>query len=146
MIVLDTNVVSEMMRDEPQRLVVTWMNGRPPDTMFVTAVTEAEIRTGIALLPAGRRQSGLAAAAERLLAVFFAGRILPFDSVAAREYAVIVAGRRAGGRPISHPDGQIAAIVRSRGASLATRDVGDFRGCGIDVVDPWSDDPTLAAP
>ena len=105
----------------------------------MTSVTEAEIRTGIAILPEGERQRGLAVAAERLFGLFFAERILPFDSDAAQAYAMLAAERRAAGRPISHSDCQIAAIAHSRGALVVTRDVGDFEGCGLDVIDPWAD-------
>jgi predicted nucleic acid-binding protein len=102
MIVLDTNVVSEFMRDHPRPEVLAWLDQQLANTLFVTAVTEAEVRSGIALLPSGRRRRGLAAAAERAFGVLFAERILPFDSAAARAYAVIAADRRAAGRPKGH--------------------------------------------
>ena len=137
MIVLDTNVVSEFMRDRPQPRVLARLDQQLANTLFVTAVTEAEVRSGIALLPMGRRRRGLAAAAARAFGVLFAERILPFDSVAARAFAVIAADRRAAGRPISQADCQIAAIARSRGARVATRDVDDFAGCGVEVTNPW---------
>ena len=137
MIVLDTNVVSEFMRDHPQPEVLAWLDQQQAHTLFVTAVTEAEVRSGVALLPSGRRRRGLAAAAERAFGVLFAERILPFDSAAARAYAAIAADRRAAGRPISQADCQIAAIARSRGAGVATRDVADFAGCGVEVLNPW---------
>ena len=137
MFVLDTNVVSELMRERPSPEVLGWMDNQLTDSLFVTSVTEAEIRTGIAILPDGERQRGLAAAAERLFGVFFAERILPFDSDAARAYAMLAAERRVAGRPISQADCQIAAIAQSRGALVATRDVDDFDGCGLDVIDPW---------
>ena len=138
MIVLDTNVVSELMRNNPHPEVVAWLDDQPTETLFVTAITEAEIRTGIALLPDGGRRRGLTVAAEHFFDVLFAERIMPFDSEAAQSYAEIAASRRAAGRPISQADCQIAAITRSRGALVATRDVGDFVGCGIDVKNPWS--------
>ena len=138
MIVLDTNVVSEFMRDHPRPEVLAWLDQQLANTLFVAAVTEAEVRSGIVLLPSGRRRRGLAAAAERAFGVLFAERILPFDSAAARAYAVIAADRRAAGRPISQADCQIAAIARSRGARVATRDVDDFAGCGVEVMNPWS--------
>ena len=106
----------------------------------MTSVTEAEIRTGIAILPEGERQRGLAASAERLFSVLFSERILPFDSDAARVYAMLAAERRVAGRPISQSDCQIAAIARCRGASVATRDVDDFEGSGIEVINPWTDE------
>ena len=137
MIVLDTNVVSELMRDHPQPAVLAWLDRQPVSTLFVTAITEAEIRMGIALLPGGRRRPGLTTAAERAFGVLFAGRILPFNSAAAHAYATIMADRRAAGRPISQADCQIAAIARARGVPVATRNVADFTGCGITVVNPW---------
>ncbi len=137
MIVLDTNVVSEFMRARPHQDVVGWLGSQARSTVFVTAVTEAEIRTGVVLLPDGERRRRLAVLAERAFRVLMAGHILPFDSDAAQAYAVIAAARRAAGRPISHADCQIAAIARSRGASVATRDVDGFHGCGVDVIDPW---------
>lgn len=139
MFVLDTNVVSELMREYPNPDVLAWLDNRLTDNLYVTAVTEAEVRTGIAIMPEGTRQRGLADAAERLFGVFFAERILPFDSDAAKAYAELAAERRAAGRPISHADCQIAAIALSRGSSVVTRDVGGFEGCGVDVIDPWEE-------
>ena len=138
MFVLDTNVVSELMRERPQPEVLAWLDSQLTDKLFMTAVTEAEIRTGIAVLPEGERRHGLAVAADRAFGVFFADRILPFDSDTAQAYAVIAAERRAAGRPISQADCQIAAISRSCRASVATRNAGDFEGCGIDVINPWA--------
>ena len=138
MFILDTNVVSEFMRRSPEPKVLAWLDDQPTSTLFVTAITEAEVRTGIAILPQGKRRCGLTDAAERAFGVLFADRILPFDSHAAQSYAVITAARRAAGRPISHADCQIAAIARSLEASVATRNVSDFKGCGIDVLDPWT--------
>ena len=139
MIVLDTNVVSELMRSTPRSEVLSWLDDQLTSSLFVTAVTEAEILTGIALVPSGARQRDLENAAARALNVLFAGRILPFDSEAAHAYAMIATDRRAAGRPINQADCQIAAIARSRGASVATRDVDGFDGCGIDVINPWAD-------
>ncbi len=138
MIILDTNVVSELMRRHPQPEVLTWIDIQLTDDLHITAVTEAEVRAGIALLPQGERRQGLAIAAERMLGVMFAERILSFDSEAAQAYAVIVAVRRSAGRSVDHPDCLIAAIARSRGASVATRNVRDFQGSGIEVINPWS--------
>jgi predicted nucleic acid-binding protein len=137
-IVLDTNVVSELMRPMPSPAVETWMNAQPASGMFISAVTEAELRYGLALLLDGKRQRRLLAQAEAMLAEDFAGRILPFDSAAAKAYAPIAAARRLAGRPISQADAQIAAIAASRGAAIATRNVSDFAECGIAVLDPWA--------
>ena len=137
MVMIDTNIVSELMRAEPSAEVLDWMDDRPPRELFVTAVTEAEVRTGIALLPEGRRRRGLAEACERAFGSLFAGRVLPFYSDAARTYAEIAAAGRVLGRPVSKADCQIAAIARSRGMAVATRNVRDFEDMGIDIFNPW---------
>lgn len=137
MVILDTNVVSEFMRRHPEPAVVAWLNARPPHDLFVTAVTEAEVRTGIAFLSAGRRRRHLVRAADRAFNELFEDRVLPFEREAARAYASIAAERRKAGRPISQFDCQIAAIARSMRASVATRNVRDFDGTGIPVLDPW---------
>ena len=121
MIVLDTNVVSGLMRLSPRPEVLRWLDGQRTRDLFVTSVTEAEILTGVAILPTGERRRGLAEAAERTFADLFAGRVLPFDSPAARAFSEIVPARRARGRPLPLADGQIAAIARSRGMAVATR-------------------------
>ena len=138
MVVLDTNVVSELMRADPHAEVLVWLDDRPTRELFVTAVTEAEVRTGIAFLPEGRRRRGITEAADRAFGGLFAGRVLPFDSEAARAFAEIAAARRAAGRPVSQADGQIAAIARSRGMAVATRNVRDFADMGVDLIDPWA--------
>lgn len=140
MIVLDTNVVSELMLPSPNPGVVKWVVLQPTPNLYLTTITEAELRYGVEILPAGRRRDRLLTAIEGMLREDFSGRILPFDSHAARMYAVIGASRRAAGHPISHDDCQIAAIARSFGASVATRNVSDFEDCGVDVIDPWSED------
>lgn len=117
---------------------MAWLDRQLTDFLWVTAVTEAEIRTGIAFLPEGKRRQDLAVAADRAFGVFFAERVLSFDSEAARHYADIAAARRGAGHPISSADCQIAAIARSLGATVATRDEGGFEGCGIRVIDPWA--------
>jgi toxin FitB len=137
MIVLDTNVISELWRVKPSLRATAWLRSQPSDALFSTAVTEAEIFFGIALLPEGRRRRSLTSLAEQIFTDDLAGRILPFDSAAARTFADIAASRRSTGRPISEADAQIAAIARSRGAALATRNVGDFADCGLTVLSPW---------
>ncbi|TXL69431.1 type II toxin-antitoxin system VapC family toxin [Vineibacter terrae] len=138
MILLDTNVLSELMRPAPSTAVEGWMGRQPTARLFIAAITEAELRYGLALLPEGRRRKQLITQAEAMLAEDFAGRILPFDSPAAVAYARIAAARRHAGRPISQADAQIAAIAASRGAALATRDAAGFVDCGIEIIDPWS--------
>jgi hypothetical protein len=137
MIILDTNVLSELMRPAPAGSVVEWTSSQAAASLYTTSITQAEILLGILLLPSGRRRSSLEAAASALFAEDFEGRILGFGSEAAPFYARIAAGRRRAGRPISHFDAQIAAIARSTGAVVATRNVDDFDGCGVSVVDPW---------
>ncbi|MYD66729.1 MAG: type II toxin-antitoxin system VapC family toxin [Chloroflexi bacterium] len=139
MLVLDTNVVSELMRDAVDPAVLAWVDAQPASDLFVTAVTEAEIHVGIARLPVGRRRADLDAAAESVLDGFFAGRVLTLDSAAAREYAAVVSERNAVRRPIGAFDGLIAAIARVHGAAVATRDVGGFDGLGIEIVNPWTE-------
>ena len=138
MIIIDTNVVSELMRASPDPAVLAWFAGHAANKLFLTAISEAELRTGAAILPAGQRRDRLAGAIDAMIEQDFAGRILPFDSLAARSYAEIAATRRTAGKPIMDADCQIAAIVRACGASIATRNVSDFEGCGIDVINPWN--------
>ena len=137
MIILDTNVVSEASRSDPSIKVLDWIRSEPLAALFTTTITEAELLYGIALLPAGRRRRLLEQATIQILDEDFAGRILPFDSAAAREFADIAATRRRAGRPIGEADCRIAAIARSRGASLATRNISDFVDCGVTLIDPW---------
>jgi predicted nucleic acid-binding protein len=137
MIVLDTNVVSELLRHAPAPAVEAWLAAQDGAEVYFTAVSEAELRHGVAILPAGRRRDALTEAVGCILTEDFRERILPFDSAAAKTYAVIAADRRAAGRPISQLDCQIAAIARTQGAAVATRNVRDFEGCGLDVIDPW---------
>ena len=137
MIILDTNVVSELLRAAPDPKVVAWLAAEDGADVHLTAISEAELRLGIAIMPDGRRREALADALEGILMEDFRGRILPFNSAAATAYAAIVAVRRAAGRPISQFDAQIAAIAQIHGAGMATRNVRDFEGCDVDVIDPW---------
>ncbi|MGH7802813.1 MAG: type II toxin-antitoxin system VapC family toxin [Candidatus Binatia bacterium] len=140
MIVLDTNVVSELMKATPARRVVDWIAAQPATSLYTTSVTQAEILHGIALLPSGKRRRALEVAAEAMFRDDFDGRVLPFGSDAAPAYARIAVERRRAGRPISQFDAQIAAIARSADASIATRNVADYDACGVKVIDPWRDD------
>lgn len=137
-IVLDTNVLAETIRPEPAEQVIQWLNQQPAHSLFITTMTEAEIRYGIEILPAGRRRDRLLAAAERAFRDLFHERILPFDRIAAGAYARIAADRKAIGRPITTADCQIAAIAYAHGAAVATRNDADFMGTGIDVRNPWT--------
>jgi toxin FitB len=136
-IVLDTNVLSELMRKAPEPRVVSWVDRFPPSDVLVTAVTAAELMYGVARLPDGRRKRELHIKVEGLLTEDFQDQILPFDAPAATHYAEIVASREHAGRPISMADAQIAAICRNWRAGLATRNVDDFVDTGVDAVDPW---------
>jgi predicted nucleic acid-binding protein len=138
MIVLDTNVLSELMKATPSEAVNSWVARQPPSSLFITTVAQAEILYGLALLPSGSRRDKLRAAAQAMFEEDFAGRILPFDTAAAYEFAEIAAERRQSGRPISQFDAQIAAIARSRGAALSTRNISDFEGCGLQIFNPWN--------
>ncbi len=139
MIILDTNVLSELMRPRPSPAVTRWVASQPISSLFTTSITEAEIFYGIELLPKGSRRDSFRAAAESMFAADFSGRILPFGSDTARAFSKLAAHRRQLGRPISHPDAQIASIARLRGAALATRNAADFAECGIQVIDPWTE-------
>lgn len=138
MILLDTNILSELMRPAPEKGVEQWLADQPDASVFISAITEAELRYGVALLPAGKRRSALATVIEDMFGEDFIGRILPFDSAAAVAFAEIAANRRRAGRPIAQADAQIAAIAWSRGAALATRNELDFAECGLKLINPWT--------
>ncbi len=138
MIVLDTNVISELMRPEPNPDVLAWAARQPRTELYTTDINRAEILYGIAALPEGRRRRVLAAAAEGMFAEDFAGRILAFGASAAAHYPTIVQARRRIGNPIEGFDALIAATALAEGASVATRDIAGFADCGVTVIDPWS--------
>lgn len=138
MFLLDTNIISELLRPSPDPAVETWVDDRRATDLYFSAIGEAELHYGVAVLPAGRRRPALASAIEAILREDFTDRILPFDREAARDYADIAAMRRAAGRTVLPADSQIAAIARSRGMAIATRNVRDFENIGIEVIDPWT--------
>ena len=138
MIILDTNVLSELMRAAPATSVVRWVATLPVTSIYTTSITQAEILHGIMLLPAGRRRNALEVAAKALFDQDFGGRVLPFGSDAAHAYARIAAERRRAGRPISQFDAQIAAIAHSAGAAIATRNVADYDATGVKIINPWN--------
>ncbi len=140
MIVLDTNVLSELMNSKGSLVVRQWVAAQPINNFFTTTITQAEILYGIALLPPGKRQTELAQASELMFAEDFGGRILPFDEIAAIAFARIASNRRRMGKPISQADAQIASICYTRQATLATRNVSDFEGCDITIINPWESD------
>ena len=140
MIVLDTNVMSELIRPRADPGVILWADQRRPEDLFATAITEAEMLHGVARLPEGRRKDDLTRAVRALFASLLSGRVLPFDSNAAAHYALWAAASQAAGRSIGMADLQIAAIARAHGAAaIATRNVRDFEGCGIALINPWED-------
>jgi predicted nucleic acid-binding protein len=136
-IVVDTNVISELMRGAPCPAVLGWVARQPRALHYTTYVNQAEILYGISALPEGRRRTALAAAAEATFAEDFAGRILSFEARAAARYPEIVLARCKAGNPIEKFDAVIAATALAAGASIATRDSGGFAGCGLTVIDPW---------
>ena len=136
-IVLDTNVISELMRDNPDQMVVDWFDAQHTNSLSITTITQAEILTGIELLPSGRRKNNLFQLADYFFSSIFIGRVLVFDSIAASAYAEIFAQRQALGRPVSQSDCQIAAIARSHRAAVATRNVTDFEQMEIELINPW---------
>lgn len=137
MIIVDTNVASELMKPSPAPAVRDWVRAHPGNELYTTSITLAEIRCGIERLPAGRRRSLLKATADDVFAAF-EGQVLPFDAAAANHYAVIVTRRERAGQPIDGFDAQIASICHLHDAALATHNLPDFQGTGIDVVDPWA--------
>lgn len=140
MIILDTNIISELTRQAPEPRVVSWLDSLPAGEVGTTAVTAAELLYGVARMPAGRRKRELAAAVRGLLGDELRDRILPFDEHCASRYADIACGRETLGRPIGVADAQIAAICRTAEATLATRNTADFSGTGIELINPWKPD------
>jgi predicted nucleic acid-binding protein len=147
-IIVDTNVISELMRGEPHPAVLAWVASQPRGLLYTTHINQAEILYGIGGLPEGPhgsspwaegpRRTALAAAATAMFAEDFAGRILPFEAKAAARYPEIVLARRQAGNPIEKFDALIAATALAAGASIATRDTGGFADCGLTVIDPWT--------
>lgn len=139
MLIIDTNVVSEMMRPEPSRRVIGWLSRQTASDVHMTALTVAEISYGLETMPNGRRQRDLDARFRQVLESGFSGRILAFDAATGLVYGKIMAARRDEGRPMSVVDGQIAAIAKVNAAVLATRNVTDYVGCDIALVNPFED-------
>jgi len=137
-IVLDTNVITALMRPEPDPLVVGWLDGLPPESIWTTSITVFEVRLGLEILPEARRRRQLEGGFAKALEEDFEGRVLPFDQPAAQAAGRIAAERRRAGRPAEIRDLLIAGIVSTRKATLATRNARHFEGCGVALVDPWS--------
>jgi len=138
-IILDTNVLSALMRSVPDAPVIGWLDRQPPESVWITSVTLFEARFGLNLLPKGRRRQSLESAFERLLEDDLENRVLDFDSAAAAAAAVLAATRQKAGRPVDVRDTQIAGIALARRATLATRNVRHFRDLKVPVVNPWQD-------
>lgn len=141
MIILDTNVVSELMRSPGAGPVAAWIDAQPIEALAITSITVAEILRGIHRLPEGRRQRSLADAFRAFLTLGFGGSVLPFDAEAAEAYAAIETKRARLGRPIAAFDAMIAGIAVAHGADIATRDLGGFAECGVTIIDPWVTSP-----
>lgn len=139
MIILDTNAVSEVMKPAPSEPVLRWLAAQDRLSIFVTVITQAEMLYGVEALASGKRKQSLLPLIEKLFGEQgFQGRILSFDQQSAREFARILAGRKAAGRPMSQFDAMIAAIARAHRAALATRNLTDFEHCGIRLINPWA--------
>jgi predicted nucleic acid-binding protein len=137
MILLDTNVVSEPLRPAPESQVIEWIDDQALETLFLSAITVAELRAGVAQLPAGKRRSGLQDSLEQRVLPLFAGRVLPFDVSCTQAYAKLMAKARATGKSIASADGYIAAIAAANGLTVASRDTGPFVAAGVKVINPW---------
>lgn len=137
MILLDTNVVSEPLRHVPEPRVIAWIDAQPLETLFLSAITVAELRAGVALLPAGKRRTALQESLEKRVLPLFAGRVLPFDLACTKVYAQLTAKARASGAAIAPADGYIAAIAAANGFSVATRDTQPFAAADTAVINPW---------
>lgn len=138
MIVLDTNVLSELVRPAPSPEVIEWIDAQNSTDLVITALTAAEVRAGVALLPSGRRKQDVGIRMELLLTETFAGFVLAFDIDSSAHYADMVASRSRAGRPISTFDAQIAAVCRQHEALLATRNIADFTDTGVQLINPWN--------
>jgi toxin FitB len=136
-ILLDTNVVSEPLRAAPDARVIEWIDAQPLETLFLSAITVAELRAGVALLPAGKRRTGLNESLEKQVLPLFAGRVLAFDLACTQAYAKLMSAARAAGLAIASADGYIAAIAAANGLAVATRDMSPFKAAGVAVIDPW---------
>ncbi len=137
MIMLDTNVISEPLRPDPESRVVDWLNTQAMETLCLSAITVAELRFGVALLPSGRRKATLQNNLENKLLPLFAGRVLPFDIAVTETYAEVMSQARKAGQSISTADGYIAATAAMNGMIIATRDTSPFAAAGLEVTNPW---------
>jgi|SRR5690606_2177875 len=137
MILLDTNVVSEPLRQAPEARVIEWIDAQPLETLYLSAITVAELRAGVALLPSGKRRAGLQESLEKRVLPLFAGRVLSFDLPCTQAYAELIAKTKKAGLAIAAADGFIAAIAAANGFAVATRDTSPFEAAGVTVINPW---------
>ena len=137
MILLDTNVVSEPLRHAPEAKVIEWIDAQLLETLYLSAITVAELRAGVALLPSGKRRTGLHESLEKRVLPLFTGRVLAFDLACTQAYAELMAKARTAGLAIAATDGYIAAIAVANGFAVATRDTNPFEAAGATVINPW---------
>ena len=137
MILLDTNVVSEPLRHAPEARVIDWIDAQPLETLYLSAITVAELRAGVALLPAGKRRTGLHDNLEKRVLPLFVGRVLPFDMACTNAYAELMAKARTAGLAIATAHGYIAASAAANGFAIVTRDTSPFQAAGLTVINPW---------
>ena len=137
MILLDTNVLSEPLRHAPEARVIEWIDAQPLETLYLSAISVAELRAGVALLPAGKRRAGLHENLEKRVLPLFVGRVLPFDIACTNDYAGLMAKARAAGLAVGTADGYIAACAAANGFTVATRDTSPFLAVGVAVINPW---------
>lgn len=138
MILLDTNVLSEPLRHAPEPRVIEWIDAQAMETLFLSAITVAELRAGVALLPAGKRRAGLQENLEKRVLPLFSGRVMPFDLACTQAYAALMAKARGAGLAVAPADGYIAAIAAANGFAVATRDTSPFEAAGVTVINPWA--------
>lgn len=141
MILLDTNVISEPQRQAPNARVLDWIDAQALETLYLSTITVAELRAGIALMPAGKRRDGLHENVEKRLLPMFANRVLPFDMACTKAYAELLAKSRAAGLAVETADAFIAAVALANGFIVATRDTSPFQAAGLDVINPWEASP-----
>ena len=139
MILLDTNVISEPLRRAPEARVINWIDAQSLETLFLSAITVAELRLGVANLPVGKRRDELQTSLENQILPLFAGRVRPFDMYCTTAYAELMAKAKSAGLAIAAADGYIAAIAATNRFSVATRDVSPFQAAGVNVINPWDD-------
>jgi len=143
MILLDTNVMSEPLRQAPEPRVIEWIDAQAMETLFLSAITVAELRAGVSLLPAGKRRASLQENLEKRVLPLFAGRVLPFDLACTQAYAALMVKARGAGLAVATADGYIAAIAAANGFAVATRDTSPYEAAGVTVINPWAQESSM---